>query len=142
VEHGISEEEGDAFESHPTDYDDDTDAPARAMDEDETDELDESDVAPVPVFVYGVNLLLAAIAYVILQQAIIRLEGPDSRLKTAIGSDWKGKVSPLIYLLGIAVTFISPWLSVALYAVVALIWLVPDKRLEAFVAQIEEREAS
>ena len=104
--------------------------------------MDESDVAPVPVFVYGVNLLLAAIAYVILQQAIIRLEGPDSRLKTAIGSDWKGKVSPLIYLLGIAVTFISPWLSVALYAVVALIWLVPDKRLEAFVAQIEEREAS
>jgi uncharacterized membrane protein len=104
--------------------------------------MDESDVAPVPVFVYGVNLLLAAIAYVILQQAIIRLEGPDSRLKTAIGSDWKGKVSPLIYLLGIAVAFISPWLSVALYAVVALIWLVPDKRLEAFVAQMEEREAS
>ena len=104
--------------------------------------MDETDVAPVPVLVYGVNLLLAAIAYVILQQTIIRLEGPDSRLKTAIGSDWKGKVSPLIYLLGIAVTFISPWLSVALYAVVALIWLVPDKRLEAFVAQIEEREAS
>jgi uncharacterized membrane protein len=104
--------------------------------------MDESDVAPVPVLVYGINLLAAALAYYLLQQLIIALEGPESRLKKAIGSDWKGKVSPGIYLLGIAATFVSPWLSVALYAVVALIWLVPDRRLEAFVAQIEEREVS
>ena len=104
--------------------------------------MDETDVAPVPVLVYGVNLLAAALAYYLLQQLIIALEGPESRLKRAIGADWKGKLSPVIYLVGIAATFVSPWLSVALYAVVALIWLVPDKRLEAFVAQIEEREVS
>jgi len=104
--------------------------------------MDESDVAPVPVLVYGINLLAAALAYYLLQQLIIALEGPESRLKKAIGSDWKGKLSPGIYLLGIAATFVSPWLSVALYVVVALIWLVPDRRLEAFVAQIEEREVS
>jgi uncharacterized membrane protein len=101
--------------------------------------MDESDVAQVPAFVYGVNLILAAIAYVILQWTIIRLEGPDSRLKKALGSDAKGKISPLIYLAGILLTFVSPWLGVALYAVVALIWLVPDRRLESFIAQIEER---
>jgi uncharacterized membrane protein len=101
--------------------------------------MDESDVAQAPAFVYGVNLILAAIAYVILQTTIIRLEGPDSRLKKALGSDAKGKISPLIYLAGILLTFVSPWLGVALYGVVALIWLVPDRRLESFVAQIEER---
>jgi len=101
--------------------------------------MDESDVAQVPAFVYGVNLILAAIAYVILQRTIIRLEGPESRLKKALGNDAKGKISPLIYLTGILLTFVSPWLGVALYAVVAMIWLVPDRRLESFVAQIEER---
>jgi len=100
--------------------------------------MDESDVAQVPAFVYGVNLILAAIAYVILQTTIIRLEGPDSRLKKALGSDAKGKISPLIYLAGILLTFVAPWLGVVLYAVVAMIWLVPDRRLESFVAQIEE----
>ena len=102
--------------------------------------MDETDVAQVPVFVYGVNLLAAAIAYVILQQAIIRLEGPDSRLRKAIGNDAKGKFSPVIYLAGILASFVTPWLGVALYAVVAMIWLVPDKRLEQFMAQIEDRE--
>jgi len=102
--------------------------------------MDETDVAQVPVFVYGVNLLAAAIAYVILQQSIIRLEGPDSRLRKAIGNDAKGKFSPVIYLAGILASFVTPWLGVALYAVVAMIWLVPDKRLEQFMAQIEDRE--
>jgi uncharacterized membrane protein len=100
--------------------------------------MDDTDVAQVPAFVYGLNLLAAAIAYVILQQTIIRLEGPDSRLKKAIGSDWKGKYSPVIYLTGILSTFITPWLGVALFAVVAGIWLVPDRRLERFVAQLED----
>ncbi len=104
--------------------------------------MDESDVAPVPALVYGINLLAAAVAYYVLQQVIIHFEGPDSRLKKAIGSDWKGKVSPFIYVTGILCTYVSPWLSVALYAVVAAIWLVPDRRLETFVAQIEQREQS
>jgi uncharacterized membrane protein len=103
--------------------------------------LDETDVARVPAFVYGVNLLAAALAYYLLQQTIIRLEGPDSRLRKAIGSDWKGKLSPVVYSVGILSTFLTPWLGVACFAVVALIWLVPDKRLEAFLAQIEERDA-
>jgi uncharacterized membrane protein len=99
--------------------------------------MDETDVARVPVLVYGLNLLAAAIAYVVLQQTIIALEGPDSRLKKAVGSDWKGRLSPLIYLTGIAATFLTPWLGVALFVVVALIWLVPDRRLESFVAEMD-----
>jgi uncharacterized membrane protein len=104
--------------------------------------MDETDVARVPVLVYGFNLLAAAIAYFVLQQLIIRLEGPDSRLKKAIGSDWKGKLSPVIYVTGILATFLTPWLGVALFAAVAAIWLVPDTRLEQFVAQLEERDAA
>jgi uncharacterized membrane protein len=102
--------------------------------------MDDTDVAQVPAFVYGLNLLAAALAYVILQQAIIRVEGPESRLKRAIGGDWKGKVSPLIYLTGILATLVTPWVGLACYAVVAAIWLVPDKRVEAFVTQIDERD--
>jgi uncharacterized membrane protein len=100
--------------------------------------MDQTDVARVPVLVYGINLLAAAIAYVVLQQTIIGLEGPDSRLKKAVGPDWKGKLSPLIYLSGILATLVTPWLGVALFAVVAAIWLVPDKRLESFVAQVDD----
>jgi uncharacterized membrane protein len=102
--------------------------------------LGETDLARVPVLLYGINLLAAAIAYVVLQQTIISVEGPDSRLKQAIGTDWKGKVSPFIYLSGILTTFVTPWLGVAFFAVVALIWLVPDRRVEAFVAQMQERD--
>jgi uncharacterized membrane protein len=97
--------------------------------------MDETDVARVPVLVYGINLLAAAIAYFILQQVIIAVEGPDSRLKKAVGRDAKGKLSPVVYLAGIGSTFITPWLGVALFAVVAVIWLVPDRRVETFVAQ-------
>jgi uncharacterized membrane protein len=104
--------------------------------------MDETDVAQVPALVYGLNLVAAAVAYLILQQTIIRVEGPDSRLRRAIGRDWKGKVSPFIYLTGILSTFVTPWLGVAFYAAVAATWLVPDRRVEAFVAQIEDRDRS
>jgi uncharacterized membrane protein len=100
--------------------------------------MDDTDVARIPVLVYGINLVAAAIAYLVLQQTIIAAEGPDSALKKALGSDWKGKLSPVIYLTGILSTFITPWLGVGFFAVVALIWLVPDKRLEGFVEQIEK----
>jgi uncharacterized membrane protein len=99
--------------------------------------MDETDVAQIPVLVYGINLLAAAIAYYVLQQTIISLEGTDSRLRKAVGRDSKGKLSPVIYVLGILSTFITPWLGVALFVLVALIWLVPDRRLEAYVAQLE-----
>jgi uncharacterized membrane protein len=97
--------------------------------------MDEFDVARVPVVVYGVNLLAAAIAYFVLQKAIIGLEGAESRLRKAVGRDLKGKLSPVIYLLGIGAAFLAPWLGVALFTVVALMWLVPDRRLERFVAE-------
>jgi uncharacterized membrane protein len=96
--------------------------------------MDETDVAQVPVLVYGLNLLAAAIAYYVLQQRIIAVDGPGSRLRSAVGPDWKGKLSPVIYLAGIGASFVTPWAGVAVYTVVAVIWLVPDRRLEAFVS--------
>jgi uncharacterized membrane protein len=97
--------------------------------------MDDTDVATVPVVVYGINLLAAAIAYYVLQLTIIRTEGASSRLRAAIGRDVKGKVSPVIYLAGIAVTYVTPWLGVTLFTVVAVMWLVPDRRMERFVAE-------
>ncbi len=87
-----------------------------------------------PSALYGAVLLFAAIAYYILQALIIRQQGGcDSRLAAAIGRDWKGKLSPLLYATGIAVSFINPILAGAIYVLVALIWLVPDRRIERAV---------
>ena len=87
-------------------------------------------VAAAPMALYGAVLLLAAIAYFILQQTIIASQGADSLLKKAIGSDLKGKVSPLLYAAAIPAAFFQPWLAAAIYVFVALIWLVPDRRIE------------
>ena len=92
--------------------------------------MGENHFAPVPTALYGCVLLAAAIAYWILQQSIIASQGPDSPLKRAVGGDWKGKFSPLFYIIGIAATFFWHWLALALYVAVALIWLVPDRRIE------------
>ena len=92
--------------------------------------MGENAFAPVPTAVYGVSLLLPAIAYVILQQAIVRAHGPDSVLAHALGSDRKGKVSLLLYSAAIPLAFVQRWLAGALFALVALIWLVPDRRIE------------
>ena len=92
--------------------------------------MGENHFAPVPSALYGVVLLLAAIAYWILQQTIIAAEGPQSVLRRAIGNDWKGKLSPIAYLLGITASLRAPWLAQAFYALMALIWLVPDRRIE------------
>jgi uncharacterized membrane protein len=73
---------------------------------------------------------MAAFAYYILQLAIIAAHGPDAQLKKALGTDWKGKLSPFAYVIAIPLAFWLPWLSLAIYAGVALIWLVPDKRIE------------
>jgi uncharacterized membrane protein len=96
--------------------------------------MGESHLAPGPTAVYGVILLLAAIAYLLLQHAILRQEGPDSTLAVAVGRDWKGKTSPLIYAIAIAVALLQPWMAGALYVVGALIWLVPDRRIERKVS--------
>lgn len=97
--------------------------------------MGENDFAEVPTAFYGADLLLAAIAYFILQTAIIAEEGPDSRLRAAIGRDLKGKVSPLLYLAAIPLAFVSPWIALAVYVLVALIWLVPDRRIESAVSE-------
>ena len=97
--------------------------------------MGENDFAEVPTALYGVDLLLAAIAYFILQTAIIAEEGPDSRLRAALGRDLKGKVSPLLYLAAIPLAFVSPWIALALYVFVALMWLVPDRRIESAVRE-------
>jgi uncharacterized membrane protein len=104
--------------------------------------MGQSDFAEAPVIAYGLNLLAAALAYYLLQELIIRLEGPDSRLRKAVGNDAKGKLSPLIYLVGIAGTLVAPWTGMAMFAFAALIWLVPDRRIEQFTAQIDERDRS
>ena len=83
-----------------------------------------------PIAVYGVVLLASAIAYYILQSTLLRAEGKDSRLRTAIGRDVKGKISPVLYCLGIGLSFVDRWIGIAIYVVVALVWLVPDKRVE------------
>ena len=87
--------------------------------------------APWPVAVYGAVLLLSAIAYYILVRAIIRAEGPHSKLAAAIGRDFKGKVSAVLYAGAIPLAFVSAWLAIAIYVFVALMWLVPDRRMVA-----------
>jgi uncharacterized membrane protein len=101
--------------------------------------MGENEFAPIPTALYGVVMLMAAIAYFILQQVIIAMQGEQSVLRTAIGSDWKGKVSPMLYAIAIPSALRWPVLAGAIYAGVAVIWLVPDRRIERVIASNEER---
>jgi uncharacterized membrane protein len=92
--------------------------------------LGASRFAAAPTAVYGAILLMAALAYMVLQRTIIAAQGPRSLLKKAVGDDWKGKVSPLLYVGALLLAFLSPLLSAVLYALVAAMWLVPDPRIE------------
>ena len=92
--------------------------------------MGENHFAAAPSALYGCVLLAAALAYWILQRTIIAAQGAESPLKAAIGSDWKGKLSPALYALAIASTVVWPWVAQALDVAVALIWLVPDRRIE------------
>lgn len=92
--------------------------------------MGENHFAKAPVALYGVILLMAAIAYFILQTTIIRQQGKDSLLKHAIGNDLKGKVSPVLYVLAIGASLWVPGIAIALYILVALMWLIPDRRIE------------
>jgi hypothetical protein len=107
--------------------------------------MDESEFAHTPVVVYGANLLLAAIAYYVLQTVIIRQQGPQSVLHQAVGGDFKGKISPAFYIGGmLSAGLIDPhgrvgvFMALALYAAVAFIWVVPDRRIDR-VVQSHER---
>ena len=97
--------------------------------------MGENHFASVPMALYGAVLLMAAIAYEILQRAIIARQGADSLLARAVGRDLKGKLSPLFYLLAIGEPFIRPWIAGALYVFVVLVWLVPDRRIERALEQ-------
>src|SRR4029434_7501821 len=92
--------------------------------------MGENHFTTVPTALYGIVLLMAAIAYYALQQAIIRAQGPDSILKKAIGRDWKGQLSPLLYIVAIVATLRFSWMAQAIFVVAALIWLIPDRRIE------------
>jgi uncharacterized membrane protein len=93
--------------------------------------MGENHFSSVPTALYGAVLLAAALAYYILQSAILAEQGPESRLAKALGRDLKGKISPLLYASAIPLAFVGEWIADALYVVVALIWLVPDRRIES-----------
>jgi uncharacterized membrane protein len=96
--------------------------------------MGENHFAPVPSAVYGVALLMAAVAWWILQTLIVRAQGEDGVLRRALGSDWKGKLSPVLYMVGIVSSFCVTGLAQAMYLLAALIWLVPDRRIERALA--------
>ena len=99
--------------------------------------MGENHLAAIPTAIYGFVLLMAAIAYYVLQRTIIAKEGRDSLLASAVGFDWKGKLSPVIYLIAIPLAFVSSWIAGGLYVLAALLWLIPDPRIEK---EIEKRE--
>src|ERR1700722_12760653 len=92
-------------------------------------------LTPVPTAVYGLFLLIPPIAYYLLVKAIIHQHGEHSVLAKAVGADLKGKISPVLYIVGSALAFVSPWLSMGLYVLVAVIWLVPDRRIATIIGR-------
>ncbi len=99
--------------------------------------MGENHFTAVPAALYGVVLLMAGIAYYLLEQSIVRVQGPDSILKKALGRDWKGKLSPVLCFVAIVATLYSPRLAEAIFVVLALIWLIPDRRIENVLARNE-----
>lgn len=95
--------------------------------------MGENHFAELPTALYGTILLLAAIAYFLLQQCLIASQGQASPLRLAVGNDWKGKLSPILYLFGIVLSFLSPAVAMMVYVSVAGLWLVPDRRIERIV---------
>jgi uncharacterized membrane protein len=99
--------------------------------------MGENHFAPLPTALYGVVLLMAAVAYLILQRFIIAADGKGSALGRAVGRDWKGKASWMAYVVAIGASLRWPWLAQALYVLVALLWLIPDRRIERVLPQRE-----
>ena len=97
--------------------------------------LGENHFTALPTALYGISLLMPAIAYFLLQRAIVAQQGTESPLQRALGSDFKGKISPVLYLTAIGLSFVTPWVAQAIYALVALMWLVPDRRIERAIRQ-------
>jgi uncharacterized membrane protein len=93
--------------------------------------MDDTHFAPSPTSAYGVVLVLCSLSYVLLERAIIKCNGPKSKLARAVGRDVKSEVSLLIYVLAIPLAFVRPWIAIALYVVVAMTWFIPDRRIES-----------
>ncbi|MDQ1513403.1 MAG: potassium channel family protein [Microbacteriaceae bacterium] len=106
--------------------------------------MSENGFATIPTAVYGMVLLLAAIAYFVLQGTLLRAQGPGSRLAAAVGRDLKGKLSPALYCAGIGLSFVNQWLGIAVYVALAVMWFVPDRRVERELIShhAEEREST
>jgi len=94
---------------------------------------------PTPVAIYGVVLLLSGVAYFLLTRALLALHGPETRLAAALGADWKGKISVLAYVAAVPLAYVSIWLAIAIYVAVAVLWWVPDRRIERALAAHEHR---
>ncbi|MGH9702843.1 MAG: TMEM175 family protein [Candidatus Acidiferrales bacterium] len=99
--------------------------------------IDETHFAPTPTAAYGVVLTMSAIAYLFLERSIIACNGPNSKLARAVGSDIKGKLSLSIYVLAIALAFVRPWIAILLYVVIAMIWFIPDRRIESIANSVD-----
>jgi uncharacterized membrane protein len=97
--------------------------------------MGENHLESTPTAFYGTVLLMAGVAYYVLQRAIIAQQGPGSLLAEAVGCDWKGKLSPVLYFVAIPLAFVSPWIANAIFVFVALLWIIPDHRIERILAQ-------
>lgn len=103
--------------------------------------MGENSFALMTMAMYGIILLMSAIAYFILQNSILSVHGEDWVLAKAVGSDFKGKLSPVFYILGIASSWISSWLAALFYVLAALLWLIPDTRIERSLNEKEKRKS-
>ena len=92
--------------------------------------MGENHIGAVPVALYGLILFMCSVAYAILVSAVLRLQGQDPKLAAAVGRDYKGKISTILYLIAIPLAFVNQWISIALYVTVAIIWFLPDRRIE------------
>jgi uncharacterized membrane protein len=95
--------------------------------------MDETHFAALPTSIYGLVLALSAIAYLMLERSIIECNGPDSKLARAVGSEVKGKVSLFTYVLASLLAFVQPWIALGLYVLIAMMWFVPDRRIESVI---------
>jgi uncharacterized membrane protein len=100
--------------------------------------MGENHFGALPSAAYGFVLLMAAVSYYVLQRCIIAADGSESVLKRAIGSDWKGKLSPVLYVTAMILAFRLPWVAQVIYVLIALIWLVPDRRIERTIRGNED----